>query len=126
MSSPCLCAGDTIARCTVAAMKPHGGGRPGLILTQWNLFLRSPVRDSGKWEYFKYCVENSARFVRALMEIGNFGEKRVTRSPHLPGFSSTKNNILQDRDWLAGAGGLEPPNDGIKIQPFILSIQTAF
>jgi len=44
----------------------------------------------------------------------------------LPGFSSTKNNILQDRDWLAGAEGLEPPNDGIKIQPFILSIQTAF
>jgi hypothetical protein len=25
---------------------------------------------------------------------------------------------LQRRDWLAGAGGLEPPNGGIKIRLF--------
>jgi hypothetical protein len=37
-------------------------------------------------------------------------------SPHLAGFFSYRNNILQNRDWLAGAGGFEPPNGGIIIR----------
>ena len=31
MSSPCLYAEDTIARCIAVAMKPLGGRKPGLI-----------------------------------------------------------------------------------------------
>ena len=38
------------------------------------------------------------------------------KMPHFAGIFLKENEILQNRLWMAGAGGIEPPNGGIKIR----------
>jgi hypothetical protein len=58
MSSPCLYAEGTIARCIAVAMKPRGGRKPGLIRP-----LRSSVvvRYSPRQRLFRRCFRPMTR-----------------------------------------------------------------
>jgi hypothetical protein len=47
-------------------------------------------------------------------------------TPYLQGFCAKIDNNLRSSDWLAGAGGIEPPNGGIKIRLIIQRFQGAF
>jgi hypothetical protein len=48
-----------------------------------------------------YLLEHSVELVPRIGRI---------KRPNFEGFFRSKNNILQIRDWLAGAGGFEPPH----------------
>ena len=59
-------------------------------------------------------------FAKARPEIWEMGVRRQDRLRERPAFSGPVARGLQTSrrrsDWLAGAGGIEPPNGGIKIR----------
>ena len=77
----------------------------------------SPIGVSQKREYFKYQPETIDDFALRLSE---FGVQRWTTNLQKAAigghFSDLYVNNLQLPDWLAGAGGFEPPYGGIKIR----------
>ena len=70
-----------------------------------------------KREYLGNWLETFGRF---SLKLPYFGARRlppkVLKALNLQGFRANGVNYLKLSEWLAGAGGIEPPNGGIKIR----------
>ena len=84
----------TEAETIVGVIRVRGGQKA-------NIFLRSPLRTFRNREQFKLYVETLAGSRGNKREMGMSETVDTLESPHLAGFFSYRNNILQNRDWLA-------------------------
>src|SRR6202158_297101 len=77
---------------------------------------RSPARFSQKREYFKCRLETIGDFALRLLNFGAWRRRTNLQKPAIGGaFYDIREDNLRLPDWLAGAGGFDPPHGGIKI-----------
>ena len=97
MSSLSHCVGDTIARSTAVAMKPHGGGSPGLIQpSQLARYGSKRIRE----RQGPSNLPDDAVWIDAesIEDPANRGNNREFSDPNARGFA----------DALAGSSVLRP------------------
>src|ERR1700730_3483895 len=77
---------------------------------------RSPAAVSQKREYFKYPPETIGHFAPEVTKFGVWRPTTNSQKTAIGGhFWPCRRQNLNAPDWLAGAGGFEPPYGGIKI-----------
>ncbi len=77
----------------------------------------SPLKVSPKREFLRLRLETFGRFSPKLSIFGSLETSAICKNPRkLPGVRAKIDNNLRSSDCLAGAGGVEPPNGGIKIR----------
>ena len=82
--------------------------------TQWDRNL-SPLKVSPKREFLGFGLETFGRFSPKLPLFGNRRPGGIARKARkLQDFRALSSRYLWLSEWMAGAGGIEPPNGGIK------------